>query len=57
MSRLAGFSAINETKCSGPYGKAFANMCKVHGFQLNGHIPVHLTRKKENQQAVFSLLA
>lgn len=43
MSGLAGFSAINEIKCFGPYGKSFANMCKVRGFQLNGYIPVRLT--------------
>lgn len=55
MSGLAGFSAINEIKCFGPYGKSFANMCKVRGFQLSAYIPVCLTRKKkENRQAQSS---
>lgn len=56
MSGLAGFSAINEIKCFGPYGKSFANMCKVHGFQLNGYIPVRLTRKKKKKIGKHSLL-
>lgn len=56
MRRVPGCIANNEIKGMGPSQKSFGN---VYGYQLNSHLPMHLTpppphQKKEPANTVLS---